>query len=54
MPMIEGLVLFPGSGGSKEHGTLVALQDSLSPLPVLRREFSYRRAGKRVPPRAPN
>ena len=53
MPMIEGSVLFPGSGGSKEHDTLVALQDSLSPLPVLRREFSYRRAGKRVPPRAP-
>ncbi len=53
MPAIEGLVLFPGAGGVKEHATLVALERSLSPLPVLRREFSYRRAGKRVPPRAP-
>ncbi|HAF68648.1 MAG TPA: dienelactone hydrolase [Acidimicrobiaceae bacterium] len=54
MPAIEGLVLFPGAGGSKEHATLLALEDSLSPLPVNRREFSYRRQGKRVPPRAPN
>ena len=53
MPMIEGMVLFPGAGGTKEHATLVALQDSLSPLPVIRREFLYRREGKRVPPRAP-
>ena len=52
MPMIEGMVLFPGAGGTKEHATLVALQDSLSPLPVIRREFLYRREGKRVPPRA--
>ena len=49
MPMIEGMVLFPGAGGTKEHATLVALQDSLSPLPVVRREFLYRREGKRVP-----
>ena len=53
MPMIEGMVLFPGAGGSKEHATLAALEDSLSPLPVIRREFLYRRDGKRVPPRAP-
>ena len=32
MPMIEGMVLFPGAGGTKEHATLVALQDSLSPV----------------------
>ena len=51
--MIEGMVLFPGAGGSKEHATLAALEDSLSPLPVIRREFLYRRDGKRVPPRAP-
>ena len=51
--MIEGMVLFPGAGGTKEHATLVALEASLSPLPVIRSEFLSRRNGKRVPPRAP-
>ncbi len=53
MPLIEGLVLFPGAGGTREHAILTALEDFLSPLPVMRHEFSYRREGKRVPPRAP-
>ena len=53
MSIIEGLVLLPGAGGTKEHPTLLASEESLAPLPVLRHEFSYRRQGKRPPPRAP-
>jgi len=50
---IAGVVLLPGAGGTKEHPTLCALEESLAPLPVIRHEFSYRREGKRTPPRAP-
>ena len=53
VPSIAGVVLLPGAGGTKEHPTLRALEDSLAPLPVVRHEFSYRREGKRTPPRAP-
>lgn len=53
MPDIDGVVLLPGAGGSKNHSTLIALEDALHPIPVLRYELSYTRQGKRVPPRAP-
>ena len=53
MPAIEGLILMPGAGGTKDHPTLLALEEALSPLPVLRHEFSYRSEGRRPPPRAP-
>ena len=54
MTAIEGLILMPGAGGTKDHPTLLALEEAFSPLPVLRHEFSYRREGRRPPPRAPN
>ena len=38
MPAIEGLILMPGAGGTKDHPTLLALEEALSPLPVLRHE----------------
>ena len=53
MTAIEGLILMPGAGGTKDHPTLLALEEAFSPLPVLRHEFSYRREGRRPPPRAP-
>ena len=53
MSVIEGLILMPGAGGTKDHPTLLALEKALYPLPVLRHEFSYRREGRRPPPRAP-
>lgn len=49
----KGLVLFPGAGSNREHSSLVALEQRLSPLPVSRIDFPYRRAGRRAPDRAP-
>jgi uncharacterized protein len=47
------LVLFPGAGSSSEHTTLTTLDDGLAPLPVHRRDFPYRKEGRRAPDRAP-
>lgn len=48
-----GVVLFPGAGSSANHSSLVAIEEALSPIPVLRVDFPYRRAGRRAPDRAP-
>lgn len=48
-----GIVLFPGAGTSADHPSLVALEESLAPVPVRRVDFPYRRAGRRAPDRAP-
>ena len=49
---IAGVVLFPGAGSSASHASLVSLEEVLSPLPVARIDFPYRRAGRRAPDRA--
>ena len=51
--MIRGVVMFPGAGSSADHASLVAIESALSPLPVARVDFPYRRAGKKLPDRAP-
>lgn len=48
---VSGVLLTPGSGGSADHPTLVQLEREL-PVPVVRYDFAYRRAGKRSPGRA--
>ncbi|MEY4392048.1 MAG: hypothetical protein RLZZ544_757 [Actinomycetota bacterium] len=48
-----GVVLFPGAGSSADHPSLVAIEEALAPIPVLRVDFPYRRAGRRAPDRAP-
>lgn len=48
-----GVVLFPGAGSSADHSSLVALEKALAPIPVRRVDFPYRRAGRKVPDRAP-
>lgn len=48
-----GVVLFPGAGSSADHASLLAIEDALSPVPVRRVDFPYRRAGRRAPDRAP-
>ena len=53
MSRVEGVVLFPGAGSSSSHSSLVALEEALSPLPVARVDFPYRRAGRSFPDRAP-
>lgn len=44
--MVRGVVLFPGAGSSRDHGALIAIENQLSPLPVLRVDFPYRKTGK--------
>jgi predicted alpha/beta-hydrolase family hydrolase len=51
--MVRGVVLFPGAGSSRDHVALVAFENQLSPLPVLRVDFPYRKAGKKFPDKAP-
>ena len=46
-------MLFPGAGSSADHPSLVAIESALAPVPVLRVDFPYRRAGRRAPDRAP-
>lgn len=53
-PAVPGaLLLTPGAGASRDHHTLVAVQDLVSPLPCRRMDFPYRLAGRRAPDRAP-
>ena len=51
--MITGLLLFPGAGSARTHSSLVAIEEAVAPLPVTRADFPYRKAGKKVPDRAP-
>jgi predicted alpha/beta-hydrolase family hydrolase len=51
--MVRGVVLFPGAGSSRDHVALVAIENELSPLPMLRVDFPYRKAGKKFPDKAP-
>ena len=50
---IAGVVLFPGAGSSASHASLVSLEEALSPLPMARIDFPYRRAGKSFPDKTP-
>ena len=50
---VRGVVLFPGAGSSRDHAALIAVENHLSPLPVLRVDFPYRKAGKKFPDKAP-
>jgi uncharacterized protein len=49
----DALLLFPGAGTGADHPGLVALEDALAPLPVVRRDFGYRLRGRKAPDRAP-
>jgi hypothetical protein len=53
MSGVAGVVLFPGAGSSAQHSSLIAIETSLSPVPVLRVDFPYRIAGKPFPDKAP-
>jgi len=47
------LLLAPGAGADRSHHTLVAIEEGLTPFPVGRFDFPYRKAGRRAPDRAP-
>ena len=53
MTLVKGVVLFPGSGSSASHSSLIAIDEALKPLPVARVDFPYRKAGKSFPDKAP-
>ena len=53
MTAVRGVVLFPGAGSSASHASLVSLEEALAPMPVLRVDFPYRKAGKSFPDKAP-
>jgi predicted alpha/beta-hydrolase family hydrolase len=50
---VAGMVLFPGAGSARTHSALVAIDEHLAPLPVIRADFPYRKAGKKFPDKAP-
>lgn len=53
MKPLKGLFLTPGAGSAADHSSLVAIERAVAPLPVIRHDFPYRRAGRRAPDRAP-
>ncbi len=46
-------LLFPGAGSSSTHSSLLAIEAAVAPLPVARRDFFYRREGRKAPDRPP-
>lgn len=44
-----GLLLWPGAGATRDHRTLVALEEALAPFPVARCDHAHRLAGRRAP-----
>lgn len=52
-PRPGALLLAPGAGADRTHHTLVAIEEAVAPLPVVRMDFPARRAGRRAPDRAP-
>ena len=47
------LLLFPGAGSSRTHPSLEAIEKAVAPLPVVRADFPYRKAGRAAPDRPP-
>ena len=47
------LLLFPGSGSSSSHPSLVAIEQAVAPMRCVRADFPYRLAGRRAPDRPP-
>lgn len=50
---VGAALLTPGAGSGRSHPTLRAIEAALAPLPVGRVDFPYRKAGRRIPDRAP-
>ena len=50
---VGALLLFPGAGSSRTHPSLVAIEKAVEPLPVVRADFPYRKAGRAAPDRPP-
>lgn len=53
MSSARALLLAPGAGADRNHHTLCAVADAMSPLPVERMDFPARKAGRKGVDRAP-
>jgi predicted alpha/beta-hydrolase family hydrolase len=53
MSSAGALLLAPGAGADRNHHTLCAVADAMSPLPVERMDFPARKAGRKGVDRAP-
>ncbi len=53
MTGIAGMVLFPGSGSSSQHSSLLAIENVMQPIPIARVDFPYRKSGRSFPDKAP-
>lgn len=49
----RAVLLTPGAGASRDQPSLVAIEAALSPVPVERMDFPYRKAGRKSPDRPP-
>ncbi|HYX43499.1 MAG TPA: alpha/beta family hydrolase [Acidimicrobiales bacterium] len=49
----RAVLLTPGAGASRDHTSLVAIEEALAPVAVERMDFPYRRAGRKSPDRPP-
>lgn len=47
----RAVLLTPGAGAGRDHSALVAIEEALSPVPVERLDFPYRKAGRKSPDR---
>jgi len=47
----SGLLLWPGAGANRDHRTLVAVEEALTPFPVARCDHAHRLTGRRAPGR---
>ena len=50
---MTALLLFPGSGSSSSHASLVAIEEAVAPMRCVRADFTYRKEGRKAPDRAP-
>jgi predicted alpha/beta-hydrolase family hydrolase len=47
------LLLAPGAGSNRENPSLEAIEQAVAPMPVVRMDFPYRKAGRSAPDRPP-
>ena len=48
---MKQLLLFPGAGSASTHSSLLAIEAAVAPMPCVRADFGYRKAGRKAPDR---
>lgn len=52
-PARAGVLLAPGAGSDRDQASLLMIEELLAPVPVVRMDFPYRKAGKKIPDKTP-